>query len=110
MIGKIEFQHIDVEKLGFSDESFDAIFMFDSLQHVNNRKLALNQCLRVLKPDGLVCVIEWNKQCVAYWNKKEDLGIECIDPKEILDREDVLIQLVKGKEINIFIMRKSDLR
>ena len=39
---KIEFQHIDVEKLRFSNKSFDAIFMFDSLSHVNNRKLALN--------------------------------------------------------------------
>jgi ubiquinone/menaquinone biosynthesis C-methylase UbiE len=107
---KIEFQFIDVEKLGFPDENFDAIFMFDSLQHVNNRKLALNQCLRVLKPHGLVCVIEWNKQSVDYWNKKEDLGIDSIDPKEILDRQDTAIQLVKGKEINIFILRKSDLR
>ena len=108
--GKIEFQYIDVEKLGFSDKSFDAIFMFDSLQHVKNRKLALNQCLRVLKPDGLVCVLEWNKQSVAYWNKKEDFGIDSIDPKELLDRKDVFIQLVKGKEVNIFIIRKTDLR
>ena len=107
---KIEFQYIDVEKLGFPDECFDGIFLFDSLQHVKNRKLALNQCLRVLKPDGLVCVIEWNKQSVDYWNKKEDLGIDSIDPKEILERKDITFQLVKGKEINIFIMRKSDLR
>ena len=95
--------------LGFSDESFDAIFMFESLQHVKNKKLALNQCLRVLELDGLVCVIEWNKQSADYWNKKEDLGIECINPKEILDKENSSIQLVKGKEINIFIMRKSKL-
>jgi len=107
---KIEFQYIDVEKLGFSDESFDAIFMFDSLQHVKNKKLALTQCLRVLKPDGLVCVIEWNKQSVDFWNKKEELGIDSIDPNEILDRKKVNIQLMKGKEINIFILRKSDLR
>jgi SAM-dependent methyltransferase len=104
---KIEFQHIDVEKLGFPNETFDAIFMFDSLQHVENRKLALNHCLRVLKPVGLVCVIEWNKKCVEYWNRKENLDIDYIDPEEILDRKDVTIQLVKGEELNIFLIRKN---
>jgi len=28
-------------------------------------------------------------------------NVESIDAKEVLDREDVLIQIVKGKEINI---------
>jgi len=104
---KIEFQYFDVEKLGFPDKIFDAIFMYDSLQHVQNKKKALSQCFRVLKNDGLIFVIEWNIQCVAFWNKKEDLDIDYLDLREILDSKDIAIRLVEGNEINIFIMRKS---
>ena len=104
---RIEFEYFDVEKLKFGSESFDAVFMYDSLQHVSDRGLALNQCLRVLKPEGLVCVIEWNKQTVDCWNTKEDLGMEYVDPREILGEEKVSFELVFGKEINIYIIRKN---
>jgi 2-polyprenyl-3-methyl-5-hydroxy-6-metoxy-1,4-benzoquinol methylase len=106
---KINFQNFDVEKISFPDKSFDAIFMFDSLQHVKNKERALSQCFKVLKNNGLIFVIEWNKKCVDFWNKKDNLDIDYVDLREILGKKAVTIQLVAGKEINIFIGRKNHL-
>lgn len=58
VLDRIKYQLFDVEKLPFNAESFNSIFMYDPLQHVRNRDLALKECLRILNPDGVICVIE----------------------------------------------------
>jgi SAM-dependent methyltransferase len=103
---KIEFQSVDVEKPGFPDEPFDAIFMYDSLHHIKNRKLALNQCLRVLEPDGIVYVIEWNEKHIYYCQKKGGLDIDHVDPGKILDRLNIDVQLIKGEVFNILKLER----
>jgi ubiquinone/menaquinone biosynthesis C-methylase UbiE len=44
--------------LGFKENSFDAVFLLDVLEHlnINDRKKALDQTLLVLKPGGVVIV------------------------------------------------------
>lgn len=102
----ITFRHLDAQNLNFVDESFDAVFMYDTLQHVKNRERALNESLRVSKTSGLVCVIEWNKKSVKEDEEKYGFKIDYIDPNEILRRDDVSIELVTGDSVNLFIIRK----
>ncbi|MHA2120521.1 MAG: class I SAM-dependent methyltransferase, partial [Promethearchaeota archaeon] len=49
VVDKIVYQHFDAQDLPFEDGLFDGIFFYDSLQHIENRELALRECLRVLK-------------------------------------------------------------
>src|SRR5438270_5541886 len=50
---EIRFEVGDVEALPFSPASFDAVVMFDVLEHVERPGLALGEIVRVLKPGGL---------------------------------------------------------
>jgi SAM-dependent methyltransferase len=104
---KITFQHLDAVQLIFPDESFDGVFMYDSLQHIKNRKAALTECLRVMKPQGLMCIIEWNKKSIKADEEKYGFKIDYIDPRKILDRDDLSFELIPGNWVNVFILRKQ---
>ena len=63
---KIRYQHLNALGLPFPDGSFDAIFMLDTLHHVKDRALALKECMRVVKPKGIVGIFEMNANGVEY--------------------------------------------
>lgn len=105
---KIKYQYFDAENLPFSQKTFDGIFMYDSLQHIKNRKLAIEECLRVLKPSGIICVIEWNQKSIDEDYDKYGYNIDKIDPRQILNKDDISTEIFKGEYINIFIFRKNN--
>lgn len=48
--------HMDIENIGYADNTFDAFLGTDAFKHASNFGLALKEILRVLKPGGLfVC-------------------------------------------------------
>ncbi len=104
---KIKFLNFDAQDLPFEDNSFDGIFLYDALQHIKNRELALKECLRVLNDDGIIIVIEWSKNQIEKDYKKYGYGIDFIDPKEYLKNEDITIEVSKGVTINFYILRKA---
>jgi len=104
---KIKYQHFDAENLPFSQKTFDGIFMYDSLQHIKNRKRALEESLRVMKSNGMICVIEWNQKSIDEDYDKYGYKIDYIDPREILNRDNTLTEMIKGKYLNIFVIRKN---
>ncbi|WP_058998508.1 class I SAM-dependent methyltransferase [Leptolyngbya sp. NIES-2104] len=46
----------DATALPFDDESFDAVTMFDVLEHIPDHKSAIAEAFRVLRPDGFLLV------------------------------------------------------
>jgi len=105
---KIKYQHFDAENLPFSKKTFDGIFMYDSLQHIMNRKRAIEECLRVMKPNGIICVIEWNQKSIDEDYDKYGYNIDYIDPRQILNKDDTSTEIFKGEYLNIFIIRKNN--
>lgn len=81
---KITFQFLNAEDLPFDAETFNAIFLYDALQHIEKRALVLNECLRVSKPKGVICVIEWNKESIKKDEEQYGIKIDYIDPNEII--------------------------
>lgn len=61
--------------------------------------------LRVLKPRGLICIIEWNKKSITDTEEKYGFTIDYIAPRRILNRIDISIELTAGDFVNIFIVR-----
>ena len=55
---KVRFHQATLEEVSFEDESFDGILFFDVLHHVVDERLAMEKCLRFLKPGGCVGVVE----------------------------------------------------
>lgn len=104
---KIKYQNFVIEDLPFSNEFFDGIFLYDTLQHVKNREIALSECLRVLKIDGVIVIIEWTKKQIEEEYKKYGYKIEFVDPREYLKRSDILIDVLEGDVVNIFLLMKK---
>lgn len=103
---QIKFQHLSIQKLPFPEKYFDGIFMYDTLQHIKDKPTALNDCFRVIKPGGLICVIEWNEKSIKADYKKHGFMLDYIDPKDFLRREDIQIKTHQGEYVNIFIIQK----
>ncbi|MHA2377315.1 MAG: class I SAM-dependent methyltransferase [Candidatus Thorarchaeota archaeon] len=104
---KITFRHLDAEHLDFANETFDAIFMYDTLQHVAHREDTLNECIRVIKPDGVICVIEWNERSIQADEAQYEFTIDYIDPRTILQRDDVSIEMLAGTWVNAFLIKRK---
>lgn len=53
---RVTFVTGDATDLPFGDESFDAVTMFDVLEHIPDDRRAVREALRVLKPGGAILV------------------------------------------------------
>jgi SAM-dependent methyltransferase len=53
---RVRFVCGDATALPFASESFDAVTMFDLLEHVQNDKKAISEALRVLRPGGFLLI------------------------------------------------------
>lgn len=58
---RAEYAVANAESLPFADNSFDRITMAFGLRNVTDKQLALNELHRVLKPNGLLMVVEFSK-------------------------------------------------
>ncbi len=50
----------DALRLPFEDQTFDAVFSFDSLHHLPNCGAAVAEMLRVLRPGGILAAADLN--------------------------------------------------
>lgn len=57
---KTEFEVMDYSELSFQDNSFDAAYTMETLVHVPDYRLALQQFHRVLKPQGKIVLLEYS--------------------------------------------------
>lgn len=49
-----------LDEVGFPDGSFDALTMFEVIEHVNDAVALLRECRRILKPRGILCLSTGN--------------------------------------------------
>ena len=75
---RVTFVCADVTGLPFEPESFDAVTMFDVLEHVENDLLALTEAWRVLRPGGALLVTTPNET----WRFPFVLPLRRIGPAE----------------------------
>lgn len=63
----VEFRKASVYELPFADASFDAVFSHALFEHLADKVRAARECLRVLKPGGVmgVCTPDWGGFVVA---------------------------------------------
>ena len=103
---QITFQHLDARQLSFDDESFDAVFLYDALQHIEGREKALTECVRVVRPRGVVCAIETNEYGREYFGRTEGFEIERVDPSELAAGLELATEVLHGEFSDAHIFRK----
>jgi tocopherol O-methyltransferase len=54
-----DFKVADALNMPFEDESFDLVWSLESGEHMPDKQLFLQECLRVLKPGGTLLVATW---------------------------------------------------
>lgn len=85
----------DLESLPFADQSFDLVFSNLALQWCNDVALALAECMRVLRPGGLLVFTTFGpdtlKELRASW-KKIDAAVHVNDFIDMHDIGDGLVQ------------------
>ena len=55
--GKIKFVQYGAESLPFDDDSFDIVFSYGAFEHIENIEAVLDECSRVVKPDGIIYIL-----------------------------------------------------
>lgn len=57
----VKFIQGDAKQLKFKEKTFNFIFMFETIEHLLDYKLALKECYRILKKDGTFIITTPNK-------------------------------------------------
>ncbi len=58
----IEFVLNDIKKLDFPDEEFDCVVSFETLEHVKDQDMVINELKRVLKKEGILIISTPNSE------------------------------------------------
>ena len=106
---KITYQQLDAEQLSFPEDSFDGIFMHITLLYILNKEGALNECLRVIKPNGLIVIVEDNHTGIEYFRNKHGSHATWphpLDPRKIIHRDDVSTEVITGTYVDLYILKK----
>jgi SAM-dependent methyltransferase len=63
--GQLAYVRADATALPFGDNSFDAVGLYQSLEHMREPRRVLGECRRVLRPGGLLIVVGPNLESPA---------------------------------------------
>lgn len=58
----ISFQIADAQNMPFSDNTFDAVFSFDSMHHMPDCNKVIKEISRVCKPGGVIIISDLNEK------------------------------------------------
>ena len=65
---KIHFGYL--HEVSFQEDAFDAITLYEVIEHVNEPKALLEECHRILKPNGVLLISTGNADSWTKWIKK----------------------------------------
>lgn len=89
---KIKFKYGDAENLSeFKDDTFDLIICGNAISFINNKSKAIDEIIRVLKPNGFISIVPlWykdviNQEIISKVNKELGFEITCYSEKDWTD-------------------------
>lgn len=59
----VHFIQASALELPFADESFDLVYSVDCLKHWPDKARGLRECIRLIKPGGMLLITEVNRDC-----------------------------------------------
>ena len=104
----ITYTPFNAEKMPFEDESFDAIFISGALHHIEDEQAAFSESVRVLKPNGVICIFEPNPQSTAFIqaNRFPDHP-DASDPRDYNKESQLSVEIKKTSFFDAYIFQKE---
>jgi len=106
VLDNIKFIYFNAEKLPFESQSFDYVFMYSSLHHIEQKVKAFYEALRVIKSDGKLIIIELNQKGVEKIRKERGSHPDPINPILLLKMPTYEITIIKGEYADAFIFNE----
>ncbi len=109
VLDKIRFQFFDASRMPFESKSFDAVFFFGVLHHVEEPKRAAvcAEALRVAKKEGAVVFFEPRQETLeALWVDDPDHPLAA-DPAAYVAKGTVREERLEGAMMDIIIYRRG---
>jgi len=97
----------DAENLPFANASFDVVFLYTSLHHINNKSQAFSEILRVIKPDGCLVVVELTEEGVDLIRKRHINHPDAINPRDFINADDIEFILRESRYLNAYIFMRN---
>ena len=105
----ITYTPFDAEKMPFEDGSFDAVFISGALHHINDGQAAYNESVRVIKPNGIICIFEPNPRAVGVIREKKFADHpDATDPRNFNHIHKLSLEIKKTSFYDAYIFQKID--
>ena len=103
----ITFKYFKAEKLPFTNAEFDAIFIYTSFHHINDKVKALNECVRVIKKDGIIIIFELTPKGIEEVRKRFPSHPDAVDPRDYAKELPLTEEIIEHGNINAYIYKKK---
>ena len=104
----ITYTPFNAEKMPFEDSSFDAIFIFGALHHIDDKKTALMECKRTVKKKGVICIFEPNSKMLDFVREQRDPDHpDAVDPRGYAQNLQLSVELIQRPSYDTFILKKT---
>ncbi|MBI3951595.1 MAG: class I SAM-dependent methyltransferase [Acidobacteria bacterium] len=80
----VDIQRADAEGMPFLDHSFDIVVSFETIEHVQNLAVFLDECVRVLLPGGLLVLSTPNRDVYSEKGKHNPFHHDELDERELV--------------------------
>ena len=102
---KIMFKPFNAENLPFEDSLFDAVFLYTSLHHIENKPRAIREILRVMRKDGYLIIIELTNDGVELIRQRHINHPDPVNPNDFTNQFDLDVKINESKYLNAYIYR-----
>lgn len=102
----ITFKPFNAEKLPFNEDSFDAIFLYTTFHHIDNKEHAFNELMRVLKYKGILAIIELTDNGVELVRERYRGHPDAVDPRDYSKNLDLEVEVIENRQLNGYLYKK----
>jgi ubiquinone/menaquinone biosynthesis C-methylase UbiE len=105
----IKFKAFEAQDMPFEDNTFDGIFFFGVLHHIDEkiRGNVLREMVRIAKPKAVICFFEPNEEGMKMVRKHYASHPEAAGPRQYFQGLKVTLQEMKGGFFDAFIFTKA---
>jgi len=103
----VQFQPFEAEALPFKDDEFDAIFLYGTLHHIQNKEKALQQCFRCLKNKGWLVIFEFTEEGIALIQQENPKHPAAIHPLDYLEVFPFEVSIIKTENLQAILVQKK---